>query len=396
LLHGDKEEKQMHDGMCVERVLAVIPGWLPEEARRYVLHTEAGVPLRALARGEGCHASTVLRQVRRVETRREDPLYDEALRRLISGLPHLSSDLRPDPEDDHRMTAHPRGLASRAPAARPGPDNATIDREARRILRRLSESGAFLVQSPDLDRAVVLRELGDGRTARIAVVERNVAEAFALKDWIAPRSRSANFATYDITAPGRAALKRLLADEGAARDGLAEAPARFAEQHRDWAERDVAEEGATSRRLRYNSAESPLGALGRRREKDGKPFLLPEMVAAGERLREDFELAQMGPRVAQNWDRFLTAGSDRGQFSTAGGGGGPEAARARVAAALAELGPGLGDMVLRVCCFLEGLEAAEKRMGWAARSGKVVLRIALIRLCRHYEERGGRYGKMIG
>ena len=38
----------------------------------------------------------------------------------------------------------------------------------------------------------------------------------------------------------------------------------------------------------------------------------PELVAAAERLREDFELAQMGPRVAQNWERFLTVGSDRG------------------------------------------------------------------------------------
>ena len=51
-------------------------------------------------------------------------------------------------------------------------------------------------------------------------------------------------------------------------------------------------------------------------------------------------------------------------------------ARDRVALALRDLGPGLGDVALRVCCFLEGIEAAERRMGWAARSGKIVLRIA--------------------
>jgi hypothetical protein len=141
--------------------------------------------------------------------------------------------------------------------------------------------------------------------------------------------------------------------------------------------------------VRCNLAESPIVALSRRRDKDGKPFLSPDLVAAAERLREDFEIGQMGPRVAQNWDRFLT-GAERGGFgSDAGPAQGPRAARERVAAALRDLGPGLGDMALRCCCFLKGLEMAERRMGWSARSGKIVLRIALMRLRRHYEENGG-------
>jgi Domain of unknown function (DUF6456) len=136
--------------------------------------------------------------------------------------------------------------------------------------------------------------------------------------------------------------------------------------------------------------------LGRRRDKDGKIFLEADLVAAAERLREDFELAQMGPRVAQNWDRFLTAG-DRGGFAADSGiAEGPRTARDRVAAALRDLGPGLGDMVLRCCCFLEGMEQAEKRLGWSARSGKIVLRIALMRLKRHYEETGGKSSPLIG
>ena len=378
-----------------DKMLADMPGWVPAEARRYVLHTQAGLSIRALARGEGCHASTVLRQVRRVETRRDDPLVDEALRCLVVGTVACGQSVSPgcpEPQEATRMTAQPRDI-SRTELNQP--DEATIEREARRILRRLSETGALLAVAPDLDRAVVMRDLPDGRATRTAVVARAVVQAFALKDWIARRGTSGRVATYEITAAGRAALKRLLIDEQAQRGGMAEAPARFADQHRDWGERTVAEDGGAARRVRYNAAESPLTILARRREKDGTPFLAPDLVAAGERLREDFELAQMGPRVTQNWDRFLTAGSDRGQFG-AGPGGGPEAARARVAAALAELGPGLGDMVLRVCCFLEGLEAAEKRMGWSARSGKIVLRIALMRLRRHYDATEGRYGGMIG
>ncbi|HRM74884.1 MAG TPA: DUF6456 domain-containing protein, partial [Paracoccus sp. (in: a-proteobacteria)] len=109
----------------------------------------------------------------------------------------------------------------------------------------------------------------------------------------------------------------------------------------------------------------------------------------------DFELAQMGARVAQNWDRFLTAGIDVSRMSGSHGGG-AEGARNRVAAALRELGPGMGDMCLRVCCFLEGIEMTERRLGWSARSGKIVLRLALQRLERHYRETYGSGSPLIG
>mgnify|MGYP002652262663 CR=1 FL=1 len=39
--------------------------------------------------------------------------------------------------------------------------------------------------------------------------------------------------------------------------------------------------------------------------------------------------------------------------------------------------------------FLEGIEMTERRLGWSARSGKIVLRLALMRLERHYVERYG-------
>ncbi len=278
--------------------------------------------------------------------------------------------------------------------AQPTVDDQALDREGRRILRRLAEPGAVMAIAPEMEKAVVLREFPDGRNMRTGVLDRAVAQAFTLKDWIACR-KAGRVSTYEITAIGRAALKRMIDDEDRRRHGMAEAPASFADQHRTWGERSVVEDGVR-RRVRYNLAESPIGVLGRRRDKDGKPFLEAELVEAGERLREDFELAQMGPRVAQNWDRFLT-GADRGGMQADSGlAEGPSQARTRVAAALRDLGPGLGDVALRCCCFLEGLEIAEKRLGWAARSGKIVLRIALQRLRRHYDETYGRSGPLIG
>lgn len=361
-----------------------MPGWLPDVVRHYLDHARDGLSLREIARREGLSASTVLRQVRRIENRRDDPLLDEALETLVRAA---EARTLAQPEDAPSMTAPLRSQALLT-------DAATLAREGRRILRRLAEPGAVLAIAPDMEKAAVLREFPDGRSARTAVVDRAVAQAFVLKDWIACR-RPGRISTYEVTAVGRAALKRMLEEDAAQAQGLAEAPQVFAGQHRVWGERAVAEEDGP-RRVRCNMAESPVVLLGRRRDKDGQPFLTPEQVAAGERLREDFELAQMGPRVAQNWDRFLTGGA-RGDF--AGGRGpaeGPRDARDRVAAALRDLGPGLGDMVLRCCCHLEGLEAAEKRLGWSARSGKIVLRIALDRLRRHYLETYGGSSPLIG
>lgn len=370
-----------------------LPGWVPDAVRLYLGHTEDGLSLRALARREGCHASTVLRQVRRFENRRDDPLVDEALTLLWRASAEDGA-CDPDPQQECRtMPADPTdpvppGLSrpeTAPPAAPPSDaivaDEATVRREARRILRRLNEPGAILAIASDMPLAAVLRpgpETADDAAApmiRTAVVDRSVARAFALKDWIAC-GQPGRVASYRITAAGRAALRRMLAE------CAGDLPGEPGEGDDDLCQ------------ARPGSAETPVAMLGRRRDKGGRPFLSAELVAAAERLREDFEIAQMGPQVAQNWDRFLTAG-----VRTDAGGApprGPRAARERVAAALADLGPGLGDVALRCCCYLEGLEAVERRMGWAARSGKVVLRIALQRLRRHYDETYGRAGSLIG
>src|SRR5690606_7119486 len=108
-----------------------------------------------------------------------------------------------------------------------------------------------------MEKAAVLREFPDGRNARTAVVDRAVAQAFALKDWIACR-RPGRVASYEITPAGRAALKRFLEEEAA--HGMAEAPQIFAAQHRVWGERTVDDDGEP-RRIRYNMAESPAVAL---------------------------------------------------------------------------------------------------------------------------------------
>ena len=363
-----------------------VPDWVPENAMVYLAHVEAGRSIRSLAREAGCHASTILRKVRRFEARRDDPLVDLALRRIgqVSDPSGSGANTEGGNNFMHDGQSVAVGLI----------DDTELRRIAPRYLRRLNETGACLAIARDMENAVIVKDGPEGQTLRTAVLERHFAEAMALKDWIELISEG-RITRYRITATGRIALKRFLAEDEAIRVGLGEGADPYSEQHRDWAERNTEVKGSKRRGVRYNATESPLSALSRRKDKNGKPFLSSDLVAAGERLREDFELAQMGPRITQNWEKFLTGGA-RGDFSGVSGSGGSDAARNRVMTALSDLGPGLGDVVLRCCCFLEGMESVERRMGWSARSGKIVLRIALLRLRSHCDEKHGNWSPLIG
>ncbi|MCF6231923.1 MAG: DUF6456 domain-containing protein [Rhodobacteraceae bacterium] len=372
-----------------------MPDWVPDGVMRYLAHTEAGVSIRNLARQADVHASTVLRQVRRIETRRDDPLVDAGLSALATSLGFSQKN---DVDAGNGKMTQPQSQSQDVP------DTATLERESCRILRRLCETGAVLAVADQMEKAVVVRDISPGNgggtgggdnSARTAVVDRAIARAMALRDWISCNVAGApgtpgRVSRYRITSGGRTALGRMLAEaENRARsekeNGFHEAQAGFSPQQ---------EVTTGHRRLRYNAAETPLSALARRKDRDGQPFLSALQVQAGERLREDFELARMGPDMALNWDQFLNGGA-----GLKGGLGdvddGCVRARDRMARAFDDLGEGLSDVALRCCCYLEGLEVAEKRMGWSARSGKIVLRIALQRLRLHYQGLSGA-DRMIG
>ncbi len=128
--------------------------------------------------------------------------------------------------------------------------------------------------------------------------------------------------------------------------------------------------------VKINIGESPLARLKARGLVDGVQF------AAGEKLRRDFTLGQLTPRMGVNWEAPVVSG---------GRGAGADrisdialAARQRLNKALGAVGPGLADLLFDVCCHLTVLERAEDARGWAKRSGRVVLKIALDRLAAHY------------
>jgi len=137
-----------------------------------------------------------------------------------------------------------------------------------------------------------------------------------------------------------------------------------------------------------NPAESPLAWLRRRKDKDGAGLISQAQFDAGERLRADFWFAQMTPRVTMSWSTVSPVQRRRRSGlafrSDADMADSIAAARERVRRALSAVGPELAGILIDVCCYLKGLEQAERAAGWPQRSGKVVLQLALTRLARHY------------
>ncbi|RYD84311.1 MAG: hypothetical protein EOP61_40290 [Sphingomonadales bacterium] len=153
--------------------------------------------------------------------------------------------------------------------------------------------------------------------------------------------------------------------------------------NRQLAERELTSEGprrgggarGKRRTVTVNLAESPIAWLHARGHLDDRLF------DAGERLRSDYERAQLSPSVTMRWDPVRIKGTgDTGLTA----GERQIAAKARFDGALREAGTGLSDVLWRVVCAGETLPDAERALAWPARSGKVVLRIALERVARFY------------
>lgn len=133
--------------------------------------------------------------------------------------------------------------------------------------------------------------------------------------------------------------------------------------------------GAGRRTVTVNLAESPLGWL------HAHGHLSERQFDAGERLRVDYERAQLAPSLTMRWDPVRIR-------STADAGLSPTerqiAAKARFDAAVEAAGRGLSDILWRVVCAGDSVAIAEKALNWPARSGKLVLGLALDRIADHY------------
>ena len=233
-----------------------------------------------------------------------------------------------------------------------------LEREARKILRKLL-AGAHLQLDEDGRYGVVAR----ARAARHAKTKIDTALAAAMRarGWLTAEEGG----RLVLSAAGEGWYARAVAGSDP-----------FAAQHQIRRTRIISDEHGRERRVVVNAAESPLLWMCQRK-------LIGEVQCqAGERLRRDFTLAQLSPRLGVDWSAPVVFGH-RAQK--------PEllsdtvlAAKQRFAAAMRAVGPGLADILFDVCCHLSGLEESERVRNWPRASAKVVLKIALDRLAQHY------------
>jgi len=142
-----------------------------------------------------------------------------------------------------------------------------------------------------------------------------------------------------------------------------------------------AEEVRFVRSVTVNAAESPLGWLLSR------GLVTKRQFDAGERLRSDWERAQLAPRVTMSWDAAPVSRGRGGSSSEPDLTGAQIDAKRRFDDAIAAAGPGLADILWRVVCAGDGMRQAETALGWPARAGKVVLTLALDRVAAYYRIR---------
>lgn len=248
-----------------------------------------------------------------------------------------------------------------------------LRREAARIFPKLANDAGFIQQLSDSSSASKPAfGVFTGRNQyrrNVLLVHEAVVMGLAAKDLIAETN-----GRYTLSDAGLAWLRRYRAGAEP-----------FLEQHqlRGASHRDVR---GVRRPVIVNEGESPLGWLRKRKDRNGTPMVDDAQFEAGERLRREFERAQLTPSVTSSWESAAPSRRMRRAAPAGAAALSDEAlsSRQRVLRALEAVGPELSGVLIDVCCHLSGLAETEKSRGWPQRSGKVILGIALTSLARHY------------
>ena len=348
-----------------------VPGWLPRSVLIYVLNEKCRISMRKIARHMNVQTSTVSRNVRTVHNKLSDPLYNAGVERLSnalakSGFQNTALEVR----TNSTSQTHPEQFVFQ-----PKEDKLKVD--GKKLFKALALPNAVLSVSLNSESVSVTGKQGCEPSARYSTFDRSLAEAFVLRDMI-QLNGSATQLKYSITSKGKSYFERFsefYLKNTCQNLGL-----------KDCGKVEACRETQLANLEQSAIEKSPLYTLLRLRDKFGERYLSPNHVVAGQIFREDYEVSNLlNARHAKKTKTGLEQKDVVGEAFCLG-------ASERFELANKMLGPIMSDVVIRCCCHFQGLGKIERHLGWSARSGKVVLRIALTQLAEFYrttDEIGG-------
>jgi Domain of unknown function (DUF6456) len=257
---------------------------------------------------------------------------------------------------DRGMAPPPRHVLAR-PACL---DRSKLDKASLHILTMLASTPDAIARLDPAAAKVTVIGRKKGVSLALGQMSAQAAEALCQRFWL-KREQEAKQITYVLTPLARQALEGGLMSEN---------------PETEWhASHDKVQPP-------INQKESPLLWLSRRKNSQGVAHISPTQLMAGERLRRDYTLAGMTPKMSANWSGLPVAGpmSGLGLYESER----MLDARQRVGAALEACGSQYAGLLLDLCCFLKPLQSVERERGWQARSGKYILAKALSALANHY------------
>ena len=161
---------------------------------------------------------------------------------------------------------------------------------ARRLLKVLTEQGAALRKAKG---GHVLVGPSARRRQEIRVAK-SLVDICLRQDWL--EGMGEDLVLSDV---GRSMLRRAEASDDA-----------FRQQHQ-LREEPLKDVDGIRRPVLVNDAESPLGWLKSRKDRNGQPLISDPQFEAGERLRADYWFARLSPRVTANWSALAPSGRMR-------------------------------------------------------------------------------------
>lgn len=233
-----------------------------------------------------------------------------------------------------------------------------------RALQRLSAPGARLEPARTGD-GLAFYPRGDRRRRPLARFSDDEVKALTAEGVLVRDSEA-----IVLTDAGRALVRR-----GGAREDEA-----YAAQHRAIVDRVVIDRRGALSTVRGHDANTRIKRLQALKDATGAPLLDGAELAAAAQVQADWDAAEAGVLRGSDWTAAPLGGvrgpsnaQERAMAARCD-------ARARLARALDALAPPLRRVVEAVCRDGHGLEKLERMQKWPARSGKLALKLGLVRV----------------